>query len=268
MNVQRKNAYETENDKNDIDGSNGRTFAVILLRQGRQGSLPVLDRARPQKREAGTDKNWRLERHELFAVKVKPEEYPDYYETTSPRGELYLSAIWPDYLSVKEERISIPKGQQADSVYAYSSRLNTNCEKVRDVVRMHKQFTTVHLKMQIPDGFDSYPYRVFIRGNTAGWDVRDFSGTDGMFEYEPELEGQNEFSVRVPRQADKGLTAEVYSANEKVDEFRLGEIISQAGFDWNAEELADISLEVNFTTSTVLAHISDWLDTIILNVKM
>ena len=117
---------------------------------------------------------------ELFSVKVKPEEYPDYYETTSPRGELYLSAIWPDSLPVKEERILIPKGQQADSIYAYSSRLNTNCETVRDVVRMHKQFATVHLKMQNPDGFDSYPYRVVIRGNTAGWDVRDFSGTDGQ----------------------------------------------------------------------------------------
>ena len=205
---------------------------------------------------------------ELFAIKVKPEEYPDYYETTSPRGELYLSAIWPDSLPVREERISIPKGQQADSVYAYSSRLNTNCETVRDVVRMHKQFATVHLKMQIPDSFDYYPYRVVIRGNTAGWDVRDFSGITGQFEYEPELEGVNEFSVRVPRQADKSLTAELYSANEKVDEFRLGEIIAQAGFDWNAEELADISLDVDFTTSTVLAHISDWQDTIILNIKM
>ena len=205
---------------------------------------------------------------ELFAVKVKPEEYPDCYETTSPRGELYLSAIWPETLSVKEEKISIPKGQQADSVYAYSSRLNTNCETVRDVVRMHKQFATVRLKMQIPDGSDRYPYRVVIRGNTAGWDVRDFSGINGQFEYEPELEGLNEFSVRVPRQADKSLTAELYSANEKVDEFRLGEIIAQAGFDWNAEELADISLEVNFTTLTAVAHISDWLDTIILNVKM
>lgn len=205
---------------------------------------------------------------ELFAVKVRPEDYPDYYETTLPRRELYLSAIWPDTLAVRGEGISIPKGQQSDSVYAYSSRLNTNCEMVRDVVRMHKQFATVHLKMQIPDGFDNYPYRVVIRGNTAGWDVRDFSGLSGQFEYEPELEGLNEFSVRVPRQADKSLTAELYSVNEKVDEFRLGEIISQAGFDWNAEELADISLEVNFTTSTVLAHISDWLDTIILNVKM
>ena len=205
---------------------------------------------------------------ELFAIRVKPEEYPDYYEMTSPRGELYLSAIWPVSLPVREESISVPKGQQADSVYAYSSRLNTNCETVRDVVRMHKQFATVHLKMQIPDGFDYYPYRVVIRGNTAGWDIRDFSGITGQFEYEPELEGLNEFSIRVPRQADKSLTAELYSANEKVDEFRLGEIIAQTGFDWNAEELADISLEVNFTTSTVLAHISDWLDTIILNVKM
>lgn len=205
---------------------------------------------------------------ELFAVKVRPEEYPEYYETTSPRGELYLSAIWPDSLSVKDERISIPKGQQADTIYAYSSRLNTNCETVRDVVRMHKQFATVHLKMQIPDGFDSYPYKVVIRGNTAGWDVRDFSGINGQFEYEPELEGVNEFSVRVPRQADKSLTAELYSANEKVDEFRLGEIIAQTGFDWNAEELADISLEVDLTASIVLAHISDWEETIVLNVKM
>ncbi len=205
---------------------------------------------------------------EVFNVSVKPEEYPDYYETTSPKGELYLSAIWPDSLPVKEKRILIPSGKQADSVYAYSSRLNTDCETVRDVVRMHKQFTTVHLKMQIPDGFGSYPYRVVIRGNTAGWDAQDFSGIDGLFEYEPELEGLNEFSVRVPRQADKELTAELYSEDEKVDEFRLGEIISQAGFNWNAEELADISLEVNFATLTAVAHISDWLDTIILNVRM
>lgn len=205
---------------------------------------------------------------ELFAIRVKSEEYPDYYEMTSPRGELYLSAIWPESLPVREERISVPKGQQADSVYAYSSRLNTNCETVKDVVRMHKQFATVHLKMQIPDGFDYYPYRVVIRGNTAGWDVRDFSGITGQFEYEPELEGLNEFSIRVPRQADKSLKAELYSKNEKVDEFRLGEIIAQTGFDWNAEELADISLEVDLTASIVLAHISDWQETIVLNVKM
>lgn len=41
-------AYETENDEIDFDGSDDRTIAIILLRQGGQGLMPVLDRARPQ----------------------------------------------------------------------------------------------------------------------------------------------------------------------------------------------------------------------------
>ena len=194
------------------------------------------------------------------------EEYPDIYETTVPRGEIYVSTIGPTDDIFSGTTLAIPEGKQADSLYAHSARLNTSFESITDYVTLHKQFATVHLVMQVPDGIDVYPYDLRIIGNTGGWDIRDLSGANGTFQYSPQRIGANEYEFRVPRQQDSSLKIEMLSAGTKVDEVALGEIIAQSGFDWTAEDLADITLDIRFKESQVLVKISGWDKTIILDV--
>lgn len=204
----------------------------------------------------------------LFRGPVSPSDYPDFYEVTVPRGEVYVTALGKNNDILNPTNLLVPEGGQADSLYAHCARLNTNCETVTDVVTLHKQFATVHLTMQIPEGQKIYPYEVLITGNCAGWDLRDLSGAKGKFYHIPGLIGENEYEFRVPRQSDSSLKIELYDGGEKVDEVALGEFIQQAGFDWNAEDLADISMNIKFRESQVLVDISGWRDTIILDVKI
>lgn len=202
----------------------------------------------------------------LFQGPVSPSDYPAFYEVTVPRGEVYVTALGKNNDILNPTTLLVPEGSQSDSLYAHCARLNTNCETVTDVVTLHKQFVTVHLTMQVPDGEASYPYEVKIVSDGAGWDLRDLSGTKGRFYYSPERIGENEYEFRLPRQSDSSLKIELYDDGEKVDEVALGDFIMQSGFDWNAEDLADISLEIKFRESQVLVNISGWRETIILNV--
>lgn len=202
----------------------------------------------------------------LFRGPVSPSDYPDFYEVTVPRGEVYVTALGKNNDILNPTTLFVPEGSQADSLYAHCARLNTNCETVTDVVTLHKQFATVHLTMQVPDGQAIYPYEVKIVGDCAGWDLRDLSGAKGRFYYSPGRIGENEYEFRVPRQSDASLKIELYDDGEKVDEVALGDFIVQSGFDWNAEDLADISLEIKFRESQVMVNISGWRETIILNV--
>lgn len=204
----------------------------------------------------------------LFRGSVSPSDYPDFYEVTVPRGEVYVTALGKNKDILNPTTLLVPEGSQADSLYAHCARLNTNCETVTDVVTLHKQFATVHLIMQVPEGQKIYPYEVLITGDCAGWDLRDLSGAKGKFYHIPGLIGENEYEFRVPRQSDSSLKIELYDGGEKVDEVALGEFIQQSGFDWNAEDLADISLNIKFRESQVLVNISGWRDTIVLNVTI
>ena len=204
----------------------------------------------------------------LFRGPVSPSDYPDFYEVTVPRGEVYVTALGKNNDILNPTNLLIPEGSQADSLYAHCARLNTNCETVTDVVTLHKQFATVHLTMQIPEGQKIYPYEVMIASDVAGWDLRDLSGAKGRFYYSPGRIGDNEYEFRVPRQSDSSLKIELYDKGEKVDEVALGDFIIQSGFDWNAEDLADISLDIRFRESQVQVLISGWRDTILLDVKI
>lgn len=204
----------------------------------------------------------------LFRGPVAPSDYPEFYEVTVPRGEVYVTALGRNNDILNSTNLMIPEGSQADSLYAHCAMLNTNCETVTDVVSMHKQFSTIHLIMQIPEGYNYYPYEVLITSDVAGWDLRNLSGARGKFYYSPGRIGDNEYEFRIPRQADSNLRIELYDEGKIVDDIALGDLIRQSGFDWNAEDLADISLNIKFRESQVLVKISDWREVIILNIEI
>lgn len=202
----------------------------------------------------------------LYLDEIEKPHFNDFYEVTVPRGWTYFSAVANYNGNIADNSISIQKGHQADSLYAHASLLNTNCELAVDKVELHKQFATVHLVMELPEGFTEYPYRVVIRSNTSGWNLQDMSGKTGEFSYEAERIGANEYEFRVPRQNDKSMMIDLYDEDELVDDVKLGELICQSGFDWSDVNLADISLDIRFKESVVLVHISGWSETIVMNV--
>lgn len=189
-------------------------------------------------------------------------------EYTVPRGFVTVSALSQTGHKLKGNRLEIASGEQADRLYGHSAGINTDSEFAHDKVVLNKQFATIHLCMEIPEGIDYFPYQVNITGNTAGWDSRTLKGVEGGFHYTPARIGANEYEFRVPRQADDSLMIELTDGSTTVDCIKLGQLIARSGFDWSKPSLEDITLDISLSSALVQINVSGWSETIILELTI
>ena len=202
------------------------------------------------------------------AITVPPNPSETLREFKVPRGMVTISAICATSSPINSGRIEIPLGRQADELYGHSAGVNTNAEFAYDKVTLQKQFATVHLTMELPEGCTTFPYDVLVSGNTCGWDIKTLRGIEGRFEYKPSRRGFNEYEFRVPRQADNSLRVDLLDWGELVDSVKIGELIALSGYDWSKPSLDDINLDVNFTDSFVKISITGWDQIVILEITI
>jgi len=87
----------------------------------------------------------------------------------------------------------------------------------------------------------------------------------GAFRYEPEEEASGIYRFIVPRQADHSLTMELYGIPELgqdeglADSYNLWNIFrEQKDFSWEAKNLADVSLEFDYTEAKFRISVAEW----------
>lgn len=196
----------------------------------------------------------------LFKDDVTRDDFTDFYEKEVKRGLVSLSAYRNSgALSVSGDIISIQKGSQADSLYAYSSYVECFGEFAADTVHLYKQFATVFL--QLKNSADNvYPYWVRIIGNVSGTQVRDLSPVGGEFLFDPTLSETQGCTFRLPRQKDDSLILEFHNISDGslADSINLGAQIASAGFDWGARSLNDIIIEIDFAKVGMEITVREW----------
>ena len=189
--------------------------------------------------------------------------FPDSIEIKVPRGQVTVSAISVrDSKSVKDKSLVISYGNQADSVYAFSSTVDTSGESASESVDLHKQYSTVYLKFLWPeDGGPSSSPGLRVRSSTNGLLLDALEPSKGAFCIElPPADIRARQSFRIPRQTDKSLTLDLFDpdSEEILDSIKLGEIIDSTGYDWNAEDLQDIYIEIDYTKTEAVITVKDW----------
>lgn len=193
--------------------------------------------------------------------------HPDYLEIPVPRGDMILSVISArDLNSMSGKNFMISDGKQADSIYAFSSGINAASEYAYSKVTLHKQYSTVYLKFtgsgpSSSEGVDIASIDLRIKGRTCGIRTDILAPCVGDFSIDLPSTAFGQTQVfRIPRQADKSLCVELYERNrgEFIDSIALGEYIDACGYSWNAEDLDDIFIEIDYAMTEVKVSVRDW----------
>ena len=181
------------------------------------------------------------------------------------------------------DEIRVPVGEQMDSLYGFFKMYHTRCESVLCDVELHKEFCTVSFTLG-EDGYTS-PYHIEVWGNVAGVYAWDLMPLDGDFRFAPSLEN-GVYQVRVPRQVDNSLELVMVEIPDQVgydgeeipgqagydgervvvDRLPLGEYIARSGYDWTAEDLADVNVALDLEMQQVMITVSGWDGVVVMDI--
>ena len=214
-----------------------------------------------------------------------------------PRGSVGVSVIeMPDrvghdgIVGYDGDEIRVPVGEQMDSLYGFFKMYHTRCESVLCDVELHKEFCTVSFTLG-DDGYSS-PYHIEVWGNVAGVSAWDLMPVQGEFRYAP-MQKNGVYQVRVPRQVDNSLELVMVEIPDQVgydgeeipgqagydgertgddgervvvDRLPLGEYIARSGYDWTAEDLADVSVALDLEMQQVMITVSGWDGVVVMDI--
>lgn len=177
------------------------------------------------------------------------------------------------------DEIRVPVGEQMDSLYGFFKMYHTRCESVLCDVELHKEFCTVSFTLG-EDGYSS-PYRIEVWGNVAGVSAWDLMPVLGEFRYAP-MQENGVYQVRVPRQVDNSLELVMLEIPDQVgydgeragddgervvvDRLPLGEYITRSGYDWAAEDLADVHISLDMEKQQVMITVSGWDGVVVMDI--
>ena len=194
-----------------------------------------------------------------------------------PRGSVGVSAVAFSRRGTGRagndgDEIRIPVGEQMDSLYGFFKMYHTRCESVLCDVDLHKEFCTVSFTLG-EEGYSS-PYDIEVWGNVAGVSAWDLMPVLGEFRYAP-MQENGVYQVRVPRQVDNSLELVMLEIPDQVgydgervvvDRLPLGEYIARSGYDWTAEDLADVNVALDLEMQQVMITVSGWDGVVVMDI--
>lgn len=193
------------------------------------------------------------------------DENSEQMEIALPKAYYQISGLWGVNKSqVTDDAVIIPLGQECDSLYSFTSLslIDATGEQAFVAPTPHKQFATLSLDFETQS---YYPFELTVRGNIDGYNLYDCSPHEGDFLVKPVPlnELNSKFSLRLPRQVDNSLIIELREKSTKAGEsepfiISLGEIIARTNYDWNAEDLEDISIYIDYVQKQITINVCDW----------
>lgn len=204
---------------------------------------------------------------------VDPAERPEpVYEV--PRSLIHFCALtgldddWSRY--VKDSAIVCPPGAQYPPLGVFNRNCITiGCEEIYVAVEDHKRYCTLNFHLPEEISYLSGSFIVQVLSSSTGYLLQDFSVKRGEFEYTSALSSDGTLSVRVPKQGYGDLRAVLYRNGESYKVINLSEELSARNYDWDAEDLEDVTvlLPVGNTSATIYVGNWDPIDDPLLNMN-
>lgn len=192
----------------------------------------------------------------LFGESINPSDWPDGWSVRVPKGEIEYSACSSlTECVMKGNSVIVPEGNAFDKVWACHRHLSLSEEEAVDRVEPHKQWAEVTIQMKnLPEGELSTE----ITGNSIGFSLSDLSPVTGVFRTTMPNEGKGIVSFNIPRQNDSGLNMVLLCDGTPVKTYEIGKMIASTGYDWNAEDLDDIYLGMDYNRLEMEISIDPW----------
>ena len=170
----------------------------------------------------------------------------DIYRIHVPKGEVGISVVaGADNLSRRGE-LNIPPGRECPPVMMWSGMVDASEEYAVARPLLHKNYCRIYIQFK----GDSSAWRgssVAISGNVSGYD---WSGRllEGDFRVEGAPDEGGRCSFLLPRQEDSSLVLSLSCGGAALRYFAIGNYLASSGYDWSAEDLEDIEVEVDYAS--------------------
>ena len=179
-----------------------------------------------------------------------------------PKGEVWYHA----YFGVLESSLAgnmlvIAEGSQMSPLYSYKSgSLVLGEDVVHDDVVPCKQFCD--LQVLLSD--EMLPRCASLMGvvtsSTGLVNMEDFSVGKGSFSVSQPADSLSGMAFRIPRQGFDDLKLSIFESGRLLHEYNLSSWLLEAGYDWQAESLADVTVRLGAEEVSGGVIIGDWHD--------
>ena len=158
--------------------------------------------------------------------------------------------------------VHILEGSECPVLYMFGETFVADAGDMRRTVSLHRNYCMLSVSMKTSFGARPRPYRIFLEGNVSGY-LMDGTPEEGVFNCFSSPSSDGLCRLRIPRQLDGSLRLEIdFLDSGEVRTFPVGEYILESGYDWDAADLKDISLEMDFSRSSLTFTISKWKKTL------
>lgn len=182
-------------------------------------------------------------------------EVPLELEYSVSRGEATVFAV----MGVERGQVSgsqymLPEGADPDPLFAFSRSVDCSGEEAIVTLGMFKQFARVTVL-----GLDSLETRLVVAAPFAGLDLTTCSALPGKLRFPLEKDEDGAYRFRLPRQGDDSVSILMYEADGQLEgSLPLGKYLKEAGYDWGAESLSDLSVTIDRMSVSVSISIEGW----------
>jgi len=157
-------------------------------------------------------------------------------------------------------RLECMDGRQAAPLYAFSVSAVAEGDAMTVEGTLQKQHAVVTVQLRNADG-DTYPYDVNVDSGRNAMDLISLQGLEGYFHVSPEVDAQMKAVFMMSRQK-AGEPINLYILDKRtgavVATFDLNAYIAMTGYNWDAEWLADVTVTIDFSKSSLFISVSDW----------
>lgn len=154
--------------------------------------------------------------------------------------------------------VTIPKGFQADSLIAYTQRVECVEETSPCVPLPHRQFATVNLTIK-DENLEENVKDIRIVSDVNGLNCRTMTPVKGDLEFLLPASETHEYRFRVPRQTlDSVLELDLVRESGTADTLPLGTWIIASGYDWYAADLEEMNVLIDRADAATTVTISGW----------
>lgn len=182
-----------------------------------------------------------------------------------PKTALNVSAYWPELHTFNPLNGYLPDGKCAP---IWSSHISFTPQKEIENVRLPLSKNYCRLSLTIAGDFeDSKPYSLLFRSSVMGYD-RTGALIAGQYFERADMTAEGIYEINILRQNDDSLMMDlISSADEEIfRSFAIGRYLADFGYDWNASNLEDVKITLDFARVQITLECSGWSKVIELDV--
>lgn len=158
-----------------------------------------------------------------------------------------------DYIS-PDGSVQIPVGEQCPQLLMSSALVDLNQDIYTHKIVLSKNYCRMLINVEDSKNFE---FRLGVRSNVRGYYVGGLP-IIGEFHVAAAKIEDGAYEVFIPRQVDNSMILEVEDESSVLKSFALGEFISKIGYDWQADDLEDILLTINYSRTSICLKVGKW----------